>query len=486
MKCSQLLEHLEYTCLCGSVDTEVTAVVNDSRKISEGCLFLCIKGASFDGHAFAGEAAEKGAAVLVVQEKVEVPEGVTVILVEDTRYAMALISAAWFGYPARELTTIAVTGTKGKTTTTYMVKALLEEAGHKVGVIGTIEVVIGEEHIPVNNTTPESYDIHSYFRQMAEAGCDAVVMEASSQGFKLDRTAGIDFDYGLFTNLSPDHIGPNEHADFAEYLACKAKLFTQCKQGYANLDDEHFSEITEAATCPVMTFGLAEGAALRASDVQLTRDRDFLGVDFTLSGKYEGRISCGVPGTFNVHNALGAICIAGDMGVTVAQMNQALRHFTVKGRVQIIPTGYDYTLIVDYAHNAVALESILKTLRAYNPPRLISLFGCGGNRSKLRRYEMGEVSGKMADFTIITSDNPRFEKPQDIIDDILIGMNKTDGKYISIIDRREAISYAMHNAQPGDIVVLAGKGHETYQEIEGKKYHMSEEEIVQDVLDGKY
>lgn len=486
MKCSQLLEHLEYTCLCGSVDTEVTAVVNDSRKISEGCLFLCIKGVSFDGHAFAGEAAEKGAAVLVVQEKVEVPEGVTVILVEDTRYAMALISAAWFGYPARELTTVAVTGTKGKTTTTYMVKALLEEAGHKVGVIGTIEVVIGEEHIPVNNTTPESYDIHSYFRQMAEAGCDAVVMEASSQGFKLDRTAGIDFDYGLFTNLSPDHIGPNEHADFAEYLACKAKLFTQCKQGYANLDDEHFSEITEAATCPVMTFGLAEGAALRASDVQLTRDRDFLGVDFTLSGKYEGRISCGVPGTFNVHNALGAICIAGDMGVTVAQMNQALRRFTVKGRVQIIPTGYDYTLIVDYAHNAVALESILKTLRAYNPPRLISLFGCGGNRSKLRRYEMGEVSGKMADFTIITSDNPRFEKPQDIIDDILIGMNKTDGKYISIIDRRKAISYAMHNAQPGDIVVLAGKGHETYQEIEGKKYHMSEEEIVQDVLDGKY
>lgn len=486
MKCSQLLEHIEYTCLQGSTDVKVSAVVNDSRKIEEGCLFLCIKGASFDGHTFAAEAAKKGAAVLVVEDTVEVPESVTVIKVDNTRYAMALISAAWFGYPANELTTIAVTGTKGKTTTTYMVKALLEEAGHKVGVIGTIEVVIGEKHIPVNNTTPESYDIHSYFRQMSEEDCDVVVMEASSQGFKLDRTAGILFDYGLFTNLSPDHIGPNEHKNFAEYLSCKAKLFQQCKYGYANLDDEHFAEITKNATCQIETFGLNERADLVAYDVALTRDRDFLGVDFNLKGTYEGRISCGVPGTFNVHNALGAICIAGHMGVTVEQMNKALRHFSVKGRVQIVPTGYDYTLIIDYAHNAVALESILNTLRAYDPPRLISLFGCGGNRSKLRRYEMGEVSGKLADFTIITSDNPRFEEPQAIIDDILTGMKKTDGEYISIIDRREAISYAMHHAQPGDIVVLAGKGHETYQEIKGKKYHMSEEEIVQDVLNGKY
>ena len=330
--------------------------MNDSRKIEEGCLFLCIKGAAFDGHKFAAEAAEKGAAVLVVEDEVEVPDSVTVIKVDNTRYAMALISAAWFGYPAEELTTIAVTGTKGKTTTTYMVKSLLEEAGHKVGVIGTIEVVIGQEHIPVNNTTPESYDIHSYFRKMAEEDCDVVVMEASSQGFKLDRTAGIMFDYGLFTNLSPDHIGPNEHKDFAEYLSCKAKLFNQCRYGYANIDDEHFAEITKNATCPIETFGLNENADLVAYDVELTRDRDFLGVDFGLKGTCEGKISCGVPGTFNVHNALGAISIAGHMGVTVEHMNKALRHFSVKGRVQIVPTGYDYTLIIDYAHNAVALE----------------------------------------------------------------------------------------------------------------------------------
>lgn len=485
MKCSQLFERLIYHCIQGDMDKEVTAVVNDTRKLCPGCLFICIRGASFDGHGFAEEACKKGAAVLVVEEPVEVPSDVTVIQVKSTRYAMALISAAWFGYPAGELTTIAVTGTKGKTTTTYMIRSLLEKAGHKVGVIGTIEVLIGQEHISVNNTTPESYDIHQYFRRMVEAGCDTVVMEASSQGFKLFRTAGIEFDYGLFTNLSPDHIGPNEHADFAEYLACKARLFKQCRLGFANMDDEHFKEITSGADCPVKTFGLDRNADLIAEDITLTRDTDFLGVDFNLSGTVTGRVSCGIPGTFNVHNALGAISVALEMGVTLKQINDVLKHFTVKGRVQIIPTGYEYTLIVDYAHNAVALESILHTLRAYRPNRLVSLFGCGGNRSKLRRFEMGEVSGKLADLTVITSDNPRFEEPQAIIDDILTGIRKTDGEYISIIDRREAISYVMNHARPGDIVVLAGKGHETYQEIKGKKYHMSEEEIVADVLAGK-
>ena len=441
MKCSLLLEQVNYKCLQGDAAVEVSAVVNDSRKLTKGCMFLCVKGASFDGHSFAAEAAQKGASVLLVEEPVEVPETVTVIQVESTRHAMALVSAAWFGYPDKELTTIAVTGTKGKTTTTYMIRSLLEKAGHKVGVIGTIEVVIGDQHIPVNNTTPESYDIHRYFRQMIEEGCDVVVMEASSQGFKLARTAGIVFDYGLFTNLSPDHIGPNEHADFEEYLSCKAMLFQQCKQGFANLDDEHFAQVTKDAACPVQTFGLTKEADLWADEVKLTRATDFLGVDFILGGMMQGKVSCGVPGTFNVHNALGAISVAAAMGVNLDTINQVLKGFTVKGRVQIIPTGYEYTLIVDYAHNAVALESILKSLRAYEPARLISVFGCGGNRSRLRRFEMGEVSGRLADLTVITSDNPRFEEPQAIIEDILTGMKKTDGEYISIVDRREAISY---------------------------------------------
>ena len=486
MICRQLLEQCSYECIQGSLDVEVTAVVNDSRKLEAGCLFLCIKGASFDGHSFAGEAAAAGASVLVVMDQVEVPENVTVIKVEDTRRAMALISAAWFGYPAKDLTTIAVTGTKGKTTTTYMIRNILEQAGHKVGVIGTIEVLIDGEHISVNNTTPESYDIHRYFRMMVDAGCDAVVMEASSQGFKLDRTAGITFDYGLFTNLSPDHIGPNEHDSFEEYLSCKAMLFKQCKYGFANVDDEHFPQIIHNASCPIETFGLLPEADVRAENVKLTRARDFLGVDFDVTGKYEKHISCSVPGIFNVHNALGAIVIAGHMGIGFDAIQAGLSSIMVPGRVQIVPTGYDYTLIIDYAHNAMALESILLTLRGYEPHRLICLFGCGGNRSRLRRFEMGEVAGRLADFTVITSDNPRFEEPEEIIADILTGINKTKGKYISIVDRREAISYVMHHGEPGDIIVLAGKGHETYQEIRGKKYHMSEEEIVQDVLDGKY
>jgi len=263
-------------------------------------------------------------------------------------------------------------------------------------------------------------------------------------------------------------------------------LFAQCRQAFANSDDEYFEEVTKNASCPVGTFGILPEADLRAADIHLTRAVDFLGVDFRLEGNLTGDISLSVPGTFNVHNALGAIAVCGAAGVPVSVMNEALSTFSVKGRVQLIPTGSDYTLIVDYAHNAMALESILLTLRAYDPPRLVCLFGCGGNRSKLRRFEMGEVSGRLADLTVVTSDNPHFEEPQAIIDDILTGLKKTDGKYLSIIDRREAISYVMNHAQSGDIVILAGKGHETYQEIRGKKYHMSEEEIVQDVLAGRY
>lgn len=485
MKLVELLNGLQYECLQGSVDVEIKNVINDSRKAGEGDLFLCIPGAVVDGHKFAQDVTKKGAAALVVEKEVDVPEQVTVIKVENARYAMALISAAYFEYPAKKLKVIGVTGTKGKTTTTYMIRSILEKAGHKVGVIGTIEVVIGDEHIPVNNTTPESYDIHYFFDRMVKAGCDVVVMEVSSQGLKLHRTAGIEFDYGLFTNLSPDHIGPNEHESFEEYLYCKSLLFKQCKQGIANMDDSHYVEIVANATCPIETFGLKEGAMLMASNVELTREIDYLGVDFTLNGLLDYKVQVGVPGFFSVYNALGAIAVVRHFGVSSDIINETLKYLKVNGRVQIVPTGSDYTLIIDYAHNAVSLESILKTLRAYNPPRLVCMFGCGGNRAKSRRYEMGEVSGNMADLTVITSDNPRFEEPQDIINDIITGISKTDGKYIELIDRKEAINYCMVNAQPGDIVVLAGKGHETYQEIKGVKYHMNEEETVLELLEAQ-
>ena len=448
MKLSSLLEKLEYTCVQGSTEQEVTGVVYDSRKVTDGSLFICIRGAVVDGHKFIPDVTAKGAKVLVVEEEVSAPSDVTVIQVTDTRYAMAFISAAWFGHPAEKLKTIGITGTKGKTTTTYMVKSILENAGYKVGLIGTIEAIIGNKIIPASNTTPESYVVQEYFHEMVEAGCDCVVMEVSSQGLMLHRTQGFVFDFGIFTNIEPDHIGPNEHKDFDHYLSCKAMLLKQCRVGIVNRDDEHFDRIVEGHTCTLETYGFSKEADLRAEDARL------------IGGK-------------------------GYFKVSQENILKALKVAKVKGRIEMVKVSDEFTLMIDYAHNAMALESLLTTLREYHPHRLVCLFGCGGNRSRLRRYEMGEVSGRLADLTIITSDNPRDEEPQAIIDDIKVGMAKTEGKYVEIPDRKEAIAYAIHHGEPGDIVVLAGKGHEDYQEIKGKKYPMDERVLIADILAGK-
>lgn len=482
-KLKDLLEHLDYQCLQGTTDKEITSVVYDSRKAEPGSLFLCIKGAVSDGHAYAKEVAEKGASVLVVQDAVEVPEDVTVIQVENSRYAMACISAAWFDYPAKKLKTIGITGTKGKTTTTYLVKSILENAGHKTGLIGTIETIIAEEHIPSANTTPESYLVQQYFAKMAEAGCDSVVMEVSSQGLMLHRTAGFTFDIGIFTNLEPDHIGPNEHKDFEDYLRCKALLFKQCKTGIFNADDQHMEQILEGHTCEVETFGFSEKADLRAENTKLVTGKGTLGIHYDVKGLMDFPVEIDLPGKFSVYNSLTAIAVCRHFNVTEENIQKALKQAKVKGRIEMVKVSDDFTLMIDYAHNAMSLESLLTTLKEYKPNRLVCLFGCGGNRSKLRRYEMGEVSGKLADLTIITSDNPRNEEPQEIINDIKVGIGKTDGKYVEIIDRKEAIAYAIHHGQPGDIVVLAGKGHEDYQEIKGKKYPMDERVLIQEILE---
>lgn len=482
-KLKDLLEHLDYQCLQGTTDKEITSVVYDSRKAEPGSLFLCIKGAVSDGHVYAKEVAEKGASVLVVQDAVEVPEDVTVIQVENSRYAMACISAAWFDHPAKKLKTIGITGTKGKTTTTYLVKSILENAGHKTGLIGTIETIIGEEHIPSANTTPESYLVQQYFAKMAEAGCDSVVMEVSSQGLMLHRTAGFTFDIGIFTNLEPDHIGPNEHKDFEDYLRCKALLFKQCKTGIFNADDQHLEQILEGHTCEVETFGFSEKADLRAENTRLVTGKGTLGIHYDVKGLMDFPVEIDLPGKFSVYNSLTAIAVCRHFNVTEENIQKALKQAKVKGRIEMVKVSDDFTLMIDYAHNAMSLESLLTTLKEYKPNRLVCLFGCGGNRSKLRRYEMGEVSGKLADLTIITSDNPRNEEPQEIINDIKVGIGKTDGKYVEIIDRKEAIAYAIHHGQPGDIVVLAGKGHEDYQEIKGKKYPMDERVLIQEILE---
>ena len=482
MRLTELLKNLEYKCEQGSLDTEVRSVVFDSRKAEKDSLFICIKGAVSDGHKYAQEVVEKGASVLVVQDDVTVPEQVTVIKVPDSRYAMACISAAWFGHPAEKMKVIGITGTKGKTTTTYLVKSILENAGHKVGLIGTIEAIIGDKVIPAANTTPESYIVQQYFAQMVEAGCDSVVMEVSSQGLMLHRTAGFLFDLGIFTNIEPDHIGPNEHKDFDDYIHCKGMLFKQCRVGIVNADDEHLENVLEGHTCELETFGFSEKADLRAKDLHLVTGKGTLGIAYQAEGLMDFPVEIDFPGKFSVYNSLTAIAICRHFGVSVENIQKALKAAKVKGRIEMVKVSDAFTLMIDYAHNAMSLESLLTTLREYRPTRLVCLFGCGGNRSKLRRYEMGEVSGRLADLTIITSDNPRNEEPQAIIDDIKIGIGRTEGEYVEIADRKEAIAYAIHHGQPGDIIVLAGKGHEDYQEIKGKKYPMDERDLIREIL----
>lgn len=482
MKLSRLLERLEYEVIQGSDQTEITTLMNDSRKVEKGSVFVCISGAVSDGHRFAEEVAQKGAVALIVEKDVTVSEGVSVIRVKDTRYALALMSASYFGYPADKLKVIGITGTKGKTTTTYMIKSILEDVGHKVGLIGTIEAIIGEKKIPAANTTPESYTIHQYFAEMVEAGCDSVVMEVSSQGLMLHRTAGIPFEIGIFTNLGHDHIGPNEHKDFEDYKRCKGLLFQQCRLGIANIDDLYFEDVFRGATCKVETFGLSEQAELRATNTHLVSRPGYLGVAYHVSGRMDFDVEIDIPGTFSVYNSLTAIAVCGHFGVPAKVIQRALKAAKVKGRIEMVKVSDDFTLMIDYAHNAMSLESLLTTLKEYHPSRLVCLFGCGGNRSKDRRYEMGEVSGRLADLSIITSDNPRFEEPQAIIDDIKIGIGKTSGRYVEICDRKEAIRYAIANGRPGDVIVLAGKGHEDYQEIKGVKYPMDERVLIAEVL----
>lgn len=484
MKLADLLKKLKYTCVKGTADVDITTVAYDSRRVERGSLFICIKGAVADGHKFAEMAVNKGASALVVEDDVAVPENVTVIRVEDSRYALACIAAEYFGNPADKLKVIGITGTKGKTTTTYLVKSILDSAGHKCGLVGTIETIIGDKVIKASNTTPESYVLQDYFKQMVDCGCDCVVMEVSSQGLMLHRTAGFTFEIGIFTNIEPDHIGPHEHKDFNDYLHCKSLLFKQCRHGIVNIDDKHADYIINNASCDIVTYGFSEKADFRAANTKLVSGKGYLGIDYDLQGKENMRVEIDLPGKFSVYNSLTAIAICSYFGIDSNTICNALKDAKVKGRIEMIKVSDDFTLMIDYAHNAMSLESLLTTLREYNPTRLVCLFGCGGDRSRDRRFSMGEVSGKLADLSVITSDNPRTEEPLAIIDDILVGIKKTTGKYTVIPDRRKAIEWVIHNGQPGDIIVLAGKGHEDYQEINGVKHHLDEREVIAQVLAG--
>ena len=491
MLLKQLLKNLDYTLVQGCLNTEVTDIYYDSRKVTPGGLFVCIVGTQRDSHDYAADVAAKGAAVLAIQhdlpaEVLAALPDVTVVKFESTRYAMALLSTAYFGRPALEMTMVGVTGTKGKTTTTHMIKAVLEAAGHKVGMVGTNGVYYPGHHYDLNNTTPESYELQKILRQLADAGCDACVMEVSSQGVMMDRVAGIHYKVGVFTNLYPDHIGPGEHSSFEEYRSWKGKLFQRCDIGVVNADDPNTAALLEGHTCKLVTYGIhAPKVDYRASEqYRLLRNKEMLGVEFTLT-EPDGHtldVQVGMPGLFSIYNALATIGVGKVLGLADAPIHEGLKKALVKGRVELVPISHKFTILIDYAHNEAATESLIETLREYNPNRLVVVFGCGGNRSKLRRYGMGEVCAKLADFSILTEDNNRFEKVEDIIADIKTGMTKgnPDAKYVEIPDRLDALHYAIDHAQEGDLIAVIGKGHEAYRDREGVKTPFLERELIEE------
>lgn len=482
---SKLIAGLPYEALRGSIHRQIRNIVYHSDRITKDCLFICIRGAQTDGHSFAARAAERQAAAILVEEICEYPKesSMTMIKVPDTRVALALTSHCFFGYPARRLTMIGITGTKGKTTTACMIRAILAEAGIRSGYIGTLGIDCGYGMIEGTHTTPESYVIAEALSQMVEGGCKAAVLEASSIGLKMQRLCGMVFHIGVFLNFGNDHVGTGEHRDVEEYFRSKAKLFRQCRIGIFNADDDKCGAMMSLAGCEsVSLFG--EGQEICAACMKRECVGAQLGISFAVPEYLRERIYLPLAGKFNVENALAAVSVCKKLSIEPAAIRAGFRKVSIPGRMENASVCADYPIYIDYAHNAMALEGVLQTLREYHPKRLICLFGCGGNRSKDRRFEMGEVSGRLADLSIVTSDNPRYEDADAIMDDILVGMHRTGGRYVRIKDRREAIAYVLKIARTGDIVLLAGKGHEVYQEICGKKYPMDERRILAE-LSGK-
>lgn len=490
MKLSALLAELpagglEYARLQGEGDAEIADIVYDTRRLVPGAAFVCIEGTQRDSHDLAAEAVAFGAAALFVQHEVALPAGCTVpvIRVENTRRALALLSAAHFGHPANKMTLIGVTGTKGKTTTAHMIRAVLQAAGRRTGIIGTNGVAFSDTAKELPNTTPESYELHRMFAGMLAAGCDSVVMEVSSQGLMMDRVAGIHFDIGVFTNLYPDHIGgPGEHKTFEEYRWWKGRLFTRCDLGIVNADDANTPALLEGHTCRLVRYGMHAEADYRADHLALRRSEHFLGIAFEVHGREEMAVQVNMPGEFSVYNALAAIAVGRELGLPHAAIHDGLMNTVVKGRVEMVPISRHFTVLIDFAHNESGTESLLTTLRAYKPHRLVCLFGCGGNRSRLRRYGMGEAASKLADFLILTEDNNRFEAVEDILRDIETGIARGNPKvpYVKIPDRLDAIHYAIDHAEEGDLICVIGKGHETYRDRAGVKTPFLERELIEE------
>ena len=432
MELKKLLAGIENFKTKGDIEIDIKKVVSNSKKVVPNSLFVAVRGYDFDGHQYVGEAIEKGATAVMLDmsadfKNIKIPNGVTVIITDDTRKALARVSCNYFGNPSRYFKLIGVTGTKGKTTTTYMIKSILEKAGHKVGLIGTIANYIGDECLGESSrTTPESLELQELFYKMARAKCEYVIMEVSSQSLKLSRVDGCNFDYGIFTNLYKDHISTKEHADMNEYFESKLKLFQMCPRAFINSDDFKCNKIIKGApNCNINTYAVDNKADLLAKDITITN----ISVDFKVKlGQRNERIKVNIPGRYSVYKALAAISLTTALGVDVEKIKEGLENIIVPGRNELVPNKEDLPIMLDYAHTAESLENILQASKTYTPGKVICVFGCGGDRDKEKRPRMGEVAGRLADYTIVTTDIPRTEKPEDIIADIEAGISKTKGK----------------------------------------------------------
>lgn len=473
----------------GELDREVTTIENNSKEVKDGSIFFAIKGFTTDGTKYIPDAIKNGAKVILVDDtfdikSVAIPDDVTLIVVPDARYAMAICACNFYDNPSKKIKLIGVTGTKGKTTTTYMMKEMFQKQGHKTGLIGTIAIYSGDKKLEDSDrTTPESIKLQKVLAQMVEDGCEIVVMEVSSQSLKLNRVAGCEFYIGLFTNFSEDHISPKEHPDMKDYFESKLKLMKMCKYGFVNADDLQVAKVPKLLPeCDIKTYGIDNSCNLLAKDITITNSY----VDFKVKiGEKNERVKVGIPGRFSVYNSLAAISVAMKLGCDAEKIKESLLDVRVPGRSELVNNSKDLVIMIDYAHSPESLENILRAVKSYTRGRVISVFGCGGDRDTAKRPKMGEISGKIADFTIITSDNPRTEDLEAIVSEIEEGIKKTKGKYVCIVDRIEAIKYAINMANKKDLILLAGKGHEPYQEINGVKHPFDERIIVNEIIKGE-
>ena len=469
-----LMERVDIVSAAADMDMDICGISYDTRTLAEGELFVAVRGYESDGHDFIRQAVEKGAVCIL--SEVKPPINVPYVLVEDSRKALACVSAAWFGYPAEKLRIVGVTGTNGKTTVSGTVKSIIEKcSGEIAGLIGTNVNKIGQEEFFTSHTTPESYEIHRLFAAMLERGCKYAIMEVSSHALHLDRVHGIDFEVGVFTNLTPDHL--DFHSSMNDYAAVKAKLFRYCQRAAINVDDEYANIMIDNSDCSVLTYAVSDvNADLVGKSIKLHSDR----VDFcALTIGCLSRVEYHIPGMFSVYNALASIAATILLGFDFEEVSSQLQTCGgVKGRAEVVPIEDGKTVIIDYAHTPDALENIIRTVRGFAKSKVVTLFGCGGDRDRVKRPLMAEVAATYSDFVIVTSDNPRTEDPGTIIDEIITGFQGKKTPYRRIDNRREAIFWALKNLECGDVLILAGKGHETYQIIGKEKTHFDEREVV--------